>query len=117
MRILYTLSLLIGIPVAVTAALFLAVTFEDFMTRRFGKPPAWVAIIGIACWLFVFVRLAWDQAGKWVMWWLLDAATVIQQAINWCLSIIDEDLCGFIFWGVRRLCKPLILTIKVEDSF
>ncbi len=66
MRILYTIILLIVVPLIFLSAMFIAVAFEDFLTRKFGKPPAWIAIVGILCWLSIFVRIAWDQAGKLV---------------------------------------------------
>lgn len=66
MRILYTIGLLIGVPLAFVAFIFIAIWFEDFMRKRFGKPPIALIILNVVCWIYVFARIAWEQAGKWV---------------------------------------------------
>jgi hypothetical protein len=66
MRIIYTLGLLIGVPFAVMLLVCVMAALDDWMTKRFGKPPLWLGVIGVACILWPLVRLAWEQAGKWV---------------------------------------------------
>lgn len=66
MRIIYTIFLLIGIPVALLVLTSVLTHFNDLMDCRFGKPPLWCAIIAIVIMLSVFVQAAWEQAGKWL---------------------------------------------------
>ena len=44
--------------------MFIGVTFDDFMTRHFGKLPIWFVVIELAAGLVFFVKLAWEKAGK-----------------------------------------------------
>lgn len=64
MRLLYTIGLLIGVPLAFIVALVLSVSFEDFMERHFGKPPLVLVIISGAAWVFFFAKMAWEKAGS-----------------------------------------------------
>lgn len=65
MRIIYTLGLLIGVPLALGVGCILSAMFEDRMIARFGKPPIWLVLINVAIWVAIFAQIAWEQAGKW----------------------------------------------------
>jgi hypothetical protein len=65
MRIFYTIVLLIGVPSAIVICLVAVITIDDLMTRWLGKPPTWIVIVTACFWIFVFIRMAWQLAGKW----------------------------------------------------
>jgi hypothetical protein len=39
----------------------------------------------------------------WKMWWLFDLAMMIQQGMNWVISIYNPDACGFIYHHVKPI--------------
>lgn len=66
MRIIYTMCLLVGTPVAFLVVFFLLLKFDDFMMRHFGPVPKWAWIIVAVILLADLITLAWQKAGQWV---------------------------------------------------
>ena len=66
MRIALTLGILIAMPVAFIVLLWIMTELNDWLDKVFGKPPIPVVVAGVLCWIYVFVVLAWEQAGRWI---------------------------------------------------
>lgn len=37
---------------------------------------------------------------------------LVQQGVNWILSMFDPNLCGFLYWNVVELDKPFTVEVK-----
>lgn len=66
MRIVYTVGLILGVPLLVICWMMACVWIDDALRKHFGKPPLTLLIIPLGLIAFFLIKAAWDQAGKWV---------------------------------------------------
>ncbi len=48
--------------------------------------------------------------------WLLDSALAWQNGLNWLMSWVDEELCGFLVFHVCPLPMTKMVTVDVEGG-
>ncbi len=53
-----------------------------------------------------------EPVARWHLHWLLSLAFAVQQGINWIVSLIDPEACGF--WCYAVPMKPKEIKLEVD---